>query len=85
MPVLGVVSSGRDGGWKGGGLLLVDGLHELADHEGHALDALDLLLGADELPLEVPLLILDVLLLELEVSAWSQQLPRGCLDGRRLL
>lgn len=49
-------------------LLLVDGLHELAYNKRYTLDALDLLLGADELPLEIPLLILDVLLLELDVS-----------------
>lgn len=46
--------------------MLIDGLEELPDDEGHRLDTLDLLLGPQELPLEVLLLILDVLLLQLE-------------------
>ena len=39
---------------RGGNLLLVDGLHELAYHQGHTLDPLDLLLGPDELALQTP-------------------------------
>ena len=46
--------------------MLVDGLEELANDERHGLDALDLLLGAQQFPLQVLLLVLDVLLLHLE-------------------
>ena len=48
--------------------LLVNGLHELADDERHALDALDFLLCPHELALQTPLLVLDVLLLQVNVS-----------------
>lgn len=41
-------------------------LEELADHERHRLDALDLLLGTDELPLQVLHLVLDVALLDVQ-------------------
>ncbi|GFZ11481.1 enoyl-CoA hydratase/isomerase A [Actinidia rufa] len=43
-----------------------NGLDELADDEGHGLDALDLLLGAEELALEALVLVLDALLLDLD-------------------
>lgn len=60
--------------------LLVDGFHKLADYEGHALDALDLLLGPHEFPLQTSLLILDVLLLQLDVLELPlQPLQRGVL------
>jgi hypothetical protein len=52
-----------------GGVLLVDGFHELAYDEWHALYSLDLLLCSDEFALEIPLLILDVFLLKVDVSA----------------
>ncbi len=39
---------------KEGALLLVDGLHKLADDERHTLDALDLFLGTYELTLQAP-------------------------------
>jgi hypothetical protein len=35
-------------------VLLIDGLHKLAYHQRHTLDALDLLLCPYKLPLEVP-------------------------------
>ena len=42
---------------------LIDGLKELADDERHRLNALDFLLRVKVLLLQVPLLVLDVLLL----------------------
>lgn len=45
----------------------VDDLVELSDHKRDRLDALDLLLRADELPLEVLHLVLDVLLLRYQI------------------
>lgn len=51
--------------------VLVDSLEELADDEGYGLDALDLLLGANELALKIELLVFDVAFLngeELQVS-----------------
>ena len=44
--------------------MLINRLEELADHERDRLNPLDLLLRADELPLEVLLLVLDVLFLQ---------------------
>ncbi len=35
-------------------LLLIDGLHELSDHQGHALYPLDLFLCPNKLTLETP-------------------------------
>jgi hypothetical protein len=67
---------GKDDGVGMAGLLLVDGLHKLADDQGHTLDALDLLLGADKLALQTPLLVLDVLLLQLDVL----QMPLKLLE-----
>lgn len=54
---------GAGGGADDAGVL-VDGLEELADDEGHRLDPLDLLLGVQVLLLQVALLVLDVLLLD---------------------
>ena len=42
---------------------LIDGLEKLADDEGNRLNALDFLLRVKVLLLQVPLLVLDVLLL----------------------
>jgi hypothetical protein len=50
-------------------LLLVNRLHELAYHQRHTLDALDLFLCPDQLALQTPLLILDVLFLLVDVPA----------------
>lgn len=41
-------------GGRGGIVLLVDGLHELADDERYTLDALDLLLSSHQLALQTP-------------------------------
>ena len=46
--------------------LLVDHLEELADDEGHRLDALDLLLAAQEFSLQMFHLILDVVSLDFD-------------------
>jgi hypothetical protein len=50
-------------------VLLIDSLHELPNDERYTLDPLDLLLCPDQLALEAPLLILDVLFLKVDVSA----------------
>lgn len=55
-------------------VLLVDSLHKLADDQWHTLNPLDLLLSANELPLQAALLILDVLLLQLDVLELALQL-----------
>jgi len=47
--------------------LLVNGLHKLPYHQRHTLDTLDLLLCSYQLSLQAPLLILDVLFLEVDV------------------
>jgi hypothetical protein len=49
--------------------LLIDRLHELPYHQRHTLDTLDLLLCSHELALQTPLLVLDVLFLEVDVPA----------------
>jgi hypothetical protein len=61
-------------------LLLVYRLHELAYDERHALDALDLLLRAHQLPLQTPLLILDILFLKMDVPAQVSMLPAASPD-----
>jgi len=56
-------------GARGGAHDAVVGVHhlqELADDQGHGLDALDLLLGVQHLPLQVQLLLLNVLLLDIQ-------------------
>ena len=50
-------------------ILLIDSFHELPNDERYTLNPLDLLLCPDQLALEAPLLILDVLFLEVDVSA----------------
>ena len=40
--------------------VLVDGLEELADHEGNRLDPLHLLLGMQVFLLQIPLLVLNI-------------------------
>ena len=54
------------GGRAHDGGVLVHGLQELSYDEGDALDPLHLLLGMEELLLQVLLLILDILLLHLQ-------------------
>ncbi|KAM1756716.1 hypothetical protein EV1_006036 [Malus domestica] len=52
-------------------VVLVDHLHEFPDDERHRLDPLDFFLGAEELTLQILLLVLDILLMdvdELELS-----------------
>ena len=56
----------RSGGGAHDARVLVDGLEELSDDEGDALDALDFLLGVEKLLFEVSLLVFDVFLLNLE-------------------
>mmetsp|Transcript_34533 Transcript_34533/g.61616 ORF Transcript_34533/g.61616 Transcript_34533/m.61616 type:complete len:226 (-) Transcript_34533:67-744(-) len=63
----------------GGGHDAVVGIHhfqKLSNHKRHALNALNLLLSAQQLPLQVPLLLFDVLLLDLE----ELQLPLQSLE-----
>lgn len=48
-------------------VLLIDSLHELSYHQGHTLNPLDFFLCPHQLPLETPLLILDILFLEVDV------------------
>lgn len=62
---------------------MVNSLHKLPNHQRHALNALDLLLGADELALQTPLLILDVFFLELVVSAGTQSVSCGSFGPRQ--
>lgn len=50
-----------------GVLLLIYRLHELPNNKRYTLDTLDLLLCAHQLPLQAPLLVLDVLFLEVDV------------------
>jgi len=86
MPVLCVLAWRQTGG--GGGeesLLLVDGLHELAYYQRYTLDALDLLLRADQLALQTPLLVLDVLFLEVDVSGHVSRLSPPAPRGRHSL
>jgi len=54
------------GGGSNDAIVLVDHFHELADDERHRLDPLDLLLRAEELALEILLLVLDVLFLDVD-------------------
>ena len=54
------------GGGAHNPVVLVDHLHELPDDERHRLDPLDLLLGAEELALQILQLVLDVLLLDVD-------------------
>lgn len=57
---------------RGRYILLIDGFHKLSDNQRHTLDAFYLLLGPHQLPLQTPLFILDVLLLEVNVPASCQ-------------
>ena len=70
-------------------VVVVDDLEELTDDKRHGLDALDLLLSAHELALQVGHLILDVLLLDVEeLQVLLQRLHPGvqvCLRGARAL
>jgi hypothetical protein len=50
-------------------LLLINSLHKLPYHQRYALNPFDLLLCPHELPLETPLLVLDVLFLKVDVPA----------------
>ena len=50
-------------------VLLVDSLHKLPNDERYTLNPLDLLLCPDQLALEAPLLVLDVLFLKVNVPA----------------
>jgi hypothetical protein len=61
--------------------VLVYRFHKLPDDERHRLDALDLLLRADKLAFERPLLVLDVLLLQVDVL----ELPLQLLERRVLI
>jgi len=75
-------------------LLLVDGLHELPYHERYTLNTLDLFLCSHQLSLQTPLLIFDVLFLQMDVPATVShlcsnvsechilQLPLQLLEGR---
>lgn len=47
-------------------VVLIHHLHELTDHQRHRLDPLHLLLGAEELPLQILLLVFHVLLLDVD-------------------
>ena len=48
-----VISCDREG-WDERYSLLVDGFHELPNHQGDTLNPLDLLLGPDQLPFQAP-------------------------------
>ena len=56
---------------------MVNGLHELAYDKRDTLDALDLLLCPDQLALQTPLLVLDVLFLKVDVSAAVSRVVAG--------
>jgi hypothetical protein len=63
----------------------VNHLEELADHEGDRLDALNLLLGAQQLTFEVLCLVLDVLLLRMDKAGDVQGVRFRTCIGLRLL
>lgn len=65
------------GGGTDDAVVLVDHLHELADDEGNGLDPLNLLLGTEELALQVLLFVLHVLLLDVD----ELQLPIQGLEA----
>jgi hypothetical protein len=54
-------------------LLLIDSFHELPYNERHTLNPLDLLLCPYQLSLQAPLLILDIFLLEVDISSQRQR------------
>lgn len=58
--------------------LVVNGLKELANDQGHRLDTFNLFLRSQKLPLEVLLFVLDVLFLKFE----KLQLPLQRLERR---
>ena len=65
-------------------VVVVDDLEELADDERHRLDALDLLLRAHELALQILHLVLDVILLDLKkLKLALERLHPGVLVAAR--
>lgn len=66
-------------------VLLVDRLHKLPYDERHTLNALDLFLRSHKLPFQTPLLILNVLFLEVNVSGNCQSYSGSCCDTGLLL
>lgn len=86
----------RAGGALDDPSVLIDGFHELTDHQGDGLDSLDLFLCSDKLAFETSLLVFDVFLLQAYVPGWrlaslggiveedgdALQMPLQLLHGR---
>lgn len=70
----------RAGGGTDDAVVLIDHLHELADNERNRLDPLDLLLSAEELALQILLLIFHVFLLNVDELQLSLQRLQAAVE-----